>query len=216
MADIDLYAEKRTKEGRHTRNQLAKEGRIPGVMYGREVGSMALAVDAAELKKILKNFGTSSLINLKFKDEKKNNNYKVMVRDLQHDPVRNEIMHVDFQKISMADKIKTSAKIKLTGKPDLPSGMTVQQQRTVEIECLPSKIPGEITVDISDINEGEVLHVGDLQPPEGVKITTDPGTVIASAAYLKTIEPEETPEEIKDKDDDVKEDGNEGEGFKQA
>ncbi|MBM7855211.1 large subunit ribosomal protein L25 [Desulfohalotomaculum tongense] len=198
MADINLEVEERSKGGRHTRNQLARRGQIPGVVYGREIGSMSLAVDAGEIKKIIKNFGTSKLIDLRIKGDDKNT-HRVMIRDLQHDPLRNEITHVDFQKVSMADKIKTTAKIKLVGKPDLPGGVTVQHQLwTVDIECLPAAIPESITVDISSLKEGEAVHVADLDLPEGVKVTTDPGAVVALAAYTRPAEPETVSKEAEE------------------
>ncbi|MTI82114.1 MAG: 50S ribosomal protein L25 [Firmicutes bacterium] len=218
MADINLEVEKRSKGGRATRNKLHKEGRIPGVMYGKEVDSMSLSVDAVDMEKILKKFGSSKIINLNLKGEAEGG-HKVMVRDVQNDPIRGEISHVDFQKVSMKDKVKTTARIVLEGEPELTGDITVQQQlRLVDIECLPSEIPEDIKVDISNLGEGDVIHVTDLRLPDGVKVTSDPTTVVASATYLNTNEPETTPEEVEEsteekdttEEEEVKENQEEG------
>lgn len=201
MGDIKLEVENRSGRGRHTRNQLAKNGKIPGVVYGKEMGSMAVAVDSGEIQKIVRNFGTSKLIDL---DVKGNNDekIKVMVKDLQYDPLRRDVTHVDFQKINMEDEIKTSVRVKLLGDPvGVQEGGVLQQQlRTVEIECLPGDIPESITADISSLRLGSSLQVTDLNLPQGVRIAIDPDTVVASVTVPRVAAEEVEPEEAKEYD----------------
>ncbi|WP_051688246.1 50S ribosomal protein L25/general stress protein Ctc [Desulfofalx alkaliphila] len=196
MEDIKLQVENRVGKGRHARNLLAKKGKIPGVIYGKEMGSMSVAVDALELEKIVNNFGTGRLVNLKFKDAE-GESLQVMVKDLQQHPIRREVTHVDFQKINLHDKVKTTTRIRLVGEAEgVKKGGTVQQQLwNVEIECLPTAIPDNITVDVSALDLGESLYVSDLPATGGVEIATDPETLIATVVLPRAAEPEAVAEE---------------------
>ncbi|MEG6617170.1 50S ribosomal protein L25 [Peptococcaceae bacterium 1198_IL3148] len=202
MTEINLEVDNRPEKGKHARNILAKEGKIPGVVYGKELGNMSIAVDLSDIKKIVRDFGTSKIIDLRVKGSKGGDNQTVMVKDIQYDPVRRELIHVDFQKIDMAHKVKTNVRVKLVGKPVGANrgGALQQQMRTVEVECLPAAIPESITVDVSALELGESLHVFDLSLPEGVKVTSDPDALLAVVAIPRAsvTEPEVTPAEVKE------------------
>lgn len=197
MVDINLEAENRHERGKHARNVLARKGRIPAVVYGKETGNMSIAVDSKEIQKIVRNFGTGKIIDLKLKDAD-SSGMKVLLKDIQYDPVRRELAHVDFQSIKMNEKIKTSIPIKFVGQPvGVQQGGTLQKQlRSLEIECLPTAIPDQIIVDVSSLNIGESIYVDDLTLPEGVKAVNDPAAVIAAVALVRSVESDESmPEE---------------------
>jgi large subunit ribosomal protein L25 len=201
MAKVNLEVDNRSDKGKHVRNVLAKEGKIPGVVYGKELGNMSVSVDIGEIKKIVKEFGTSKIIDLRVKGNDAGNQ-KVMLKDLQYDPVRQELIHVDFQKVDMTHKIKTNVRIKLLGKPaGVNQGGVLQQQiTTIEVECLPSAIPESITVDVSALELGESVYISDLVLPEGVDTTSDPGALVAVMAIPRAsvTEPEVEPEDVKE------------------
>ncbi len=108
----------------------------------------------------------------------------MLVKDYQTDPVKNELLHVDFIEISLKQKITTIVPIVMTNEPVgvKNGGILHQQLRDVEIECLPTQIPDGIEVDVSSIDIGHSLHVSDLVVTEGVKILSDPGEAILSVS----------------------------------
>ena len=193
MVDINLEAENRNERGRHARNVLARQGRIPAVVYGKETGNMSIAVDSKEIQKIVRNFGTGKIIDLRLKGAD-SGGMKVLLKDIQYDPVRKELAHVDFQSIKMTEKIKTGVPIKFVGQPvGVQRGGTLQKQlRALEIECLPTAIPDVITADVSDLDIGESIHVDDLTLPEGVQVVNDPAAVVAAVTVLRSIESDES------------------------
>ncbi len=207
MVDIKLEASSRSERGRHARNLLAQQGRIPGVVYGKEMGSMSIAVDLKDIQRIVKNFGTGKIIDLRLKDGK-GDGMKVLLKDVQYDPVRKELTHVDLQSVKMTEKIKTNVKIKFVGKPigAQQGGVLQRQLDALEIECLPADIPDQIVVDVSDLNVGQSIHVKDLSLPKGVKTTTDPEAVVASVTMMRTAEAEELTSKEPDEEIPAKED----------
>ena len=191
--DVNLTAEIRQRKGRRSRNLLVSGGKIPAVVYGKGIDSMAVAVDAREVTKILQKFGTSQLLDLKVND----NQYKVMIKDLQHHPLSQQLMHMDFLKVDLNVQIKTNVPIRLVGEPQgIKEGGTLQQQlREVEVECLPNNMPEAIEVDISHLAVGEGIHVSDLPALTGVEIISTPDTVIASLVVAQSAPAEDEEEE---------------------
>lgn len=194
--DIQLEAQPRLEHAKSHRRQLREKGMIPAVMYGRNTGTMSIAVDAKELKNILEKVGPNTLIDMRIKggDETR---FKVLVKSLQRDPVRQgELLHADFQQVSLQERIRTTVRIRLTGQPPgvEAGGILTQLVRRVEVECLPAEIPEAITVDISGLDVGEQITVAGLDLPPGVKVLEDRSVplvtiVPAAAAPVELKEP---------------------------
>jgi len=187
---LDLEAQIRENKGKGYAKRLRRGGYLPCVLYGPEIESLPLKVEAKELEKIINNAGEKALIKLKVNDKE----YITMIRELQHHPVKDEMLHADLYQVSLKEKLETEVPLLITGEaPGVKEGGVLQQfLRGVEIRCLPTNIPDYIEVDVSNLEFGESITVGDLKAEEGIEILTDPATTIVSVVSVKV---EEEPEE---------------------
>ncbi len=175
MENLSLVVDKRAQTGKSGARAVRRAGKIPGVVYGIGV-STPLSIPPKELETLL---GTGAGINVVFQlnfEGEAAPDRPVIVKELQRDPMRGDIIHADFLEIRMDEKIQIAAPLTLSGEsPGEKMGGTISQMlRELEIECLPNAMPQYIEVDISEMNIGDVLHVHDLQLPEGVELVADP------------------------------------------
>lgn len=181
--------------GKGPANRLRSQGYIPAVLYGKQVGNLALALNAKELNKVVEQRGASAVSTVEMDGQK----YTAVIRELQRHPVRGDILHCDLFQVSEKDRIETVVPIQLIGeaKGVNAGGILQYQLREVEIECQISQIPEAIEGDISALEIGDSLKVADLIVPEGVEVITDPETVVASITAPQVIadEGEEAAEE---------------------
>ncbi len=191
MADeLILMAEPREVHGKKVK-KLRRQGMIPGVVYGPVVdGTVSVSVDDREFNRFFMAHGHSTIFSLKWEG----GNQPVLIREVQRDPVRQDILHIDFFAPNMDVKLRQNVSVYLSGDVDVP-GATLQQTLTeIEVEALPSDLPSEITLDATGLEEiGDTLTVEDVPPIENVEIITEPETVIASivADAVEEEEPEE-------------------------
>lgn len=191
MADeLILMAEPREVHGKKVK-KLRRQGMIPGVVYGPVVdGTVSVSVDDREFNRFFMAHGHSTIFSLKWEG----GNQPVLIREVQRDPVRQDILHIDFFAPNMDVKLRQNVSVYLSGDVDVP-GATLQQTITeIEVEALPSDLPSEITLDATGLEEiGDTLTVEDVPPIENVEIITEPETVIASivADAVEEEEPEE-------------------------
>lgn len=193
MADAIINANAREERSKSNLHQIRKMGSIPGVLYGKQIGSMAISVDAKDLKNILGSVsGRNTLINMNVNGGK----HTVMVKSLQMDHLHQGIQHVDFQEVLENTKIRTVIPVHLTGTPvGVTHGGIIQHDlRSIEVECLSNQIPSDIKVDISNLEIGDALSVSDLSLPEGVKVLDHPHTTVVGVANAKAPEPAGQPE----------------------
>jgi len=198
VEEYDLSANTRGEQkAKHLRN----DKKIPAVIYGNDYESRSIAVNALTFNKVFEEAGESALINLKIDDEPK---LKVLVHDIQIDAVTGGIIHVDFYKVNMKEKIKTAIPIVEIGESsavvDL-EGALITNKDEVEVECLPADLIPEIEVDISVLKTFEdVIKVSDLKVPAGIEILDDSEEVV----FL--IQPPRSEEEMAELEEEVKED----------
>jgi large subunit ribosomal protein L25 len=190
---IEVKVEKREVTGKKVRF-LRNKGVVPVHLFGHNVESLSLQGDAAVLQKVLSQAGRTRLIDLKVGKSQKNHN--VMVREIQKDPIKGSLLHVDFYEVNMDEKIRVEVPIVLIGEsPALKvrENMLNQNFSSLTIECLPGKMPDRIRVDISSIKEvDQAVHVKDIVLPD-VVIMNDPDLVIAKVS----LRPVEVVEEVK-------------------
>ncbi len=178
MERHSIEADIRTETGKGAARRLRREGRIPGVVYGREKKPESIAIDPGLISKLMH---SNSIFDLTLKgDEEKEE--VVIIKDYQKDVIKGTLTHVDFQFISMDEKISVSVPLRLLGTAaGVHEGGVLQQlMREVDIEALPTNIPSEIELDISELEMANSLSVADLETPEGVEITTDSNEVIVT------------------------------------
>lgn len=173
---ITLKAATRTAVKRGV-GALRRAGLVPGIVYGRHVDPVCIQVDARELLAVLRTAGRNRLITLNIDGADK----MVLAREVQRDPIRGSIRHVDFYQVSMTEKINADVAIEHTGEsPDMKSGMGVllQEMNTLSIRCLPADLVERITVDVSNLKVDEAIHVRDLVIPPGIEVMDDADAVV--------------------------------------
>lgn len=177
---MDLAVSNRTKFGKSTKS-LRTKGLIPAELYGHGMENKHLEVDGKVFRKVFKEAGENTIINLVLADGKK---HPALVTDVQYDFVSSEIQHVDFYEVRMDQKIKAPIPIEFVGEaPAIKEfgGVFTRSMEEVEVEALPADLPQSFTVDISTLKElNQSVYVKDLQVPANVKLLVDSDTVIAT------------------------------------
>ncbi|ACL70867.1 50S ribosomal protein L25/general stress protein Ctc [Halothermothrix orenii] len=194
MERYNLKAEVRKDTGKGVARKLRRNGLIPGVIYGKTRKPQPLAVDAKDLNKVV---GGNAILDMTLVDGDKEEKETAVVKDLQRDPVQGNILHVDFQHISMTDKLTVSVPVHIVGNARgvVAGGVLQQLAREIEVECLPTDIPDEIEVDITDLGLGDSLSVGDIEPPANTDFITPEDEVIVTIVAPSEAVEEEVPAE---------------------
>lgn len=191
MHTVALAAQKRKTLGKGAARSLRRQSLVPAVLYGRDVESSLLAVSPRDLEKAISTGSAENiLIDLTITDGESMLSQRAMIREIQVDPVRRNILHVDFLGISMDRQITVEVPVNLVGDPvGLSAGGMLQQVlRSVEISCLPDRIPDALELDVSSLTMGHSFHVSDLRAPEGVELVADPRLTIATVLAPKRME----------------------------
>ena len=201
MERIELKAQIRKETGKKHNKQLRKDGFIPGVVYKEGKETVNLKLNERDLVTALyTKAGENILINLKVEDGPKGKGRVVIIKEVQHHPIRDQILHVDFQEISLTEKLTTDIPIAVKGEAEgvvKDEGVLEHVIWEVKVECLPTDIPEKIEVDVTNMKIGDSVLVKDLQTPPGVRILDDAGqTVIAVESPHVEKPPEEVAEEI--------------------
>jgi len=175
---VVLNAEIRDKSGKGYSRRLRSQGMVPAVLYGQDIENLTLTVNAKDLKKIIKNHGRNVLINLKVND----NENTVMLREIQKSIIKDDIIHADFFKISLKEKIEVTVPIVLLGDAvGIKDGGILQNQlRELSVKVLPTEIPDTIEIDISNLEFGEAVAVKDVEVAPEIELLNDPDEIIAS------------------------------------
>ena len=183
-----LNVQARTAGGTGDARRLRKTGLIPAIVYGKGVEPKCISVNATEWQLLSRNeLNILSLVE----DGKET---LVLLKEVQHDPIRNRTRHLDFQAIRMDQKIK--AHVAVRPGHALPAGASAgglleQNIHEIEVESLPQDLPEEIIVDVSGMNLGDMIHVGDIQMPEGVVAVTHADIVVFTEVDESAAEAEE-------------------------
>lgn len=189
-AEISLAAEaNRPRGSRHSR-RLRAAGRIPAIVYGHGIEPLAVAVDARELRAVLTTeAGFNALLNLSVDS----GSHLTLARDIQRDPVRGTVIHVDFQIVRRDEIVSAEVPVVLVGEAEevhRGDGVVEQQLFSLVVHATPARIPTSIDVDISGLAIGDTVRVGDLALPDGATTDIDPeqAVVVAQARQAEEIE----------------------------
>ena len=190
-----ITARSREGRGKGAARQTRREGRIPGVLYGHGEDSVPLTVDANELQRLVHTISIeNTIVDL---DLGSGEPYKVLIRELQRHPFRDEFVHIDFFHVAMDEKIQVEVPIVLIGTPTgvkNKGGVLDHQLRELEVFCLPGSIPEKIELDVSHLDIGDSIHVSDIELPD-VEILTDLDRSVVAVLAPTVIEVEEVAEE---------------------
>lgn len=173
-----LESKKREKTGKEVAKKLRREGLIPAVLYGHN-GTRALSVREPDFKKLFDEIGEHSIISLDIDGGEK---AEVIVKGFQLDPVKRNIIHVDFFEIERGKVLRTEIPIKIEGvsKGVKKGGILELFIRDLEIECLPQDIPENITINVDELDLGDSLHVRDLGVSPRVTLISNPEQVVVT------------------------------------
>ncbi|MBL7197399.1 MAG: 50S ribosomal protein L25 [Candidatus Omnitrophica bacterium] len=199
MEQIELNFQTREENeiGKQGTNRLRGQGFIPAIIYSAGEKSVAIKLDKKELKKI--DISRESIVlNLVSEKGKKT----VLIKEVQHHPVSDAVLHIDFNHISLHEKIEVKVPVVIKGEAPgvkVDGGVLEHLLWEVEVECLPTNIPEKFEADVSGFNIGDFVYIKDLSPPSGVKIINDPETAVISVAPPRKEEvKEEAVEEVKE------------------
>jgi large subunit ribosomal protein L25 len=184
----ELTIEKREATGKGPARRLRRAGRVPAILYGGPT-PVKVSVNPHDIYRLIHGHeGGTQLLQVVFNtgdDKTATDKRMAIIRDLQYDPVSEDVIHVDLQEVAMDKPLQVAVPLRHVGEArgvkDV-GGILEMILREVQVSCLPSAIPEVITADVSDLGIHDVLTVRDLVVPEGVRILTDPGQAVATVA----------------------------------
>ena len=186
---MELVVQKREILGRKV-GASRKAGLIPAEIYGRGLENIHISVPAKEFKKVFKEAGETTIVNLVLDSQK----YPVLIQDIKYHPVKDGIEQVDFYRVRMDEKLKVKIPLEFVGISlgvKDKEGVLVKSMQELEVEALPANIPHGIKVDISKLNDiGQSIYVKDLDIPVDVKVMVSGENVVATLAQKVSVEQE--------------------------
>ena len=185
MDQINVEALPRDERGKNAARRARKSGQVPAVLYGGKGKAVAVSVNAKQLSLLLRSeHGHNSILKLKLPGGEE----AAMLKDWQVDPVAGTLVHVDLLRIAMDAVMRFRIPVHTFGEPQgvkLQGGIFEMVTREVEVECLPTDIPNEIRVDVTELMIGKQLRAGDLPlEKDKVKLASDPQRVVAHVVAL--------------------------------
>ena len=200
--DFDLIAETREDQGKGASRRLRHQGKVPAIIYGAGRPPRALAFDHNKVIKQLENESFySSVLNIKVRDKSQ----AAILKDMQRHPAKNQIMHMDFQRIVADQEIKMNIPLHFIGEDVAPGvkvggGKVSHHMTEVEIVCLPKHLPEYIEMDITEVELDEMLYLSDIKLPEGVEMPAlaqgpEANRAVVSIHVIKEVVIEEEEEE---------------------
>lgn len=193
MQSVNIEAVMR-KPGKNAARKLKEEGYIPAILYGKGMESIPLAIQNNRLREIIQKHGRNVLLNVIVNGSTHN----AIIKDIQENTLKGNVVHVDFQRVSMYEKIEATVPLKFEGIGVVESrgGIVQHQLWEINVESLPDNMPEEIVVDLSNLKIGDTLYIKDLAVPDGVEKTDDPDEVVLFVLAPKAAEEEETTETV--------------------
>jgi len=175
-----------------------KSGDLPAIVYGQEKDNEPIFLNAHEFSRVFSQAGQNTIIELKIDQDKSSN---VLIQDIARHPVTNDITHADLLRLNMSQSIRAQIPLSFVGEASAVyqlEGTLLTNIEEVEVETLPAKLPPNIEVDISGLDDFEkTIHIKDLNIPEGVELLVDPDELVCK------VEPPRSQEEIDALDEEV-------------
>ncbi|MGV3758741.1 MAG: 50S ribosomal protein L25 [Actinomycetota bacterium] len=190
MAEIILHATPRPPQGTRPARRLRAEGKVPGVVYGLGGDPVPLTVDWRELRAALvTEQGLNAIINLELDGERT----PTLVKEIQRHKVRRDVLHVDFIRVDLNKPVDVEVAIHLEGEAEAvaaENGVVDQVMTALLITAKPADIPAQLTIDISSLEIGSALRVGDIELPAGVTTSVDAEEAVVTASHQVVEVPE--------------------------
>jgi len=193
MDQTTLACALREKTGTATSRRLRRDNRVPCVVYGHKQDPVHLSVDGAEIEKLV-HAGTR-MVQLDVGGRRE----QALIKSVQHNAMGDAIVHVDFTRVAMDERIELAVPIETVGtaKGALAGGVLDLVHKELQVSCLPGNIPEEISVKVTDLQIGDRILVRDLPLPSDVTTSEDPGmtvVVVHPPTVVEVVSAEEEPE----------------------
>jgi len=195
---IELKTNIRTTTGNGPARRLRQKGQIPAVLYGPGTESVLLSVNISDIDRILKKGRIGqALLNLVILNNEETSTKTVMVKELQHHPVSRDFLHIDFYEVAMDRKIMVNIPVTTIGKAKgVETGGILQiVRRELEVQCFPLDVPESIEIDITDLDVGDSIHLGDISRQSKIEFLYDENITVVTVVTPKIEEEEEVVEE---------------------
>lgn len=207
-----LKARPRAETGKEAARKLRAEGRIPAVIYGKDMEARALSLDLQETEYLFHRIAVENTI-LDLVIEGDDEPFQTLIREIQSYPHKPGLLHVDFLRIQKGVAVEVEIPVRLDGIPigvREAGGILEQLINELRVKCIPSMIPEVVSLDVTGLEVGGSLHVSDVDLGEGVDLLVDPERTICSVQIPKVVvveeeEPEEELEEGVEEGEDVAE-----------
>ena len=186
---IKLTAQARSHAGRNAVKKIKSQGLIPAVIYGGAEPPQNLQVVAREMSRVLsQSTGEHFLVELQVADGAQVSSRLALVQEVQHHPVRGDVVHVDFQAVDANKALHSEVSIETIGEPSgvkNQGGLLELSLHSIEVECLPKDLPEVIAIDVSALSVGDAIHIRDLALPAGVVARGNPDLTVVHVAAPK-------------------------------
>jgi len=190
MSELSIDVQKRTETGTNANRRLRQSGKIPAVVYGGGKETVPIQLNRKTLIDLMKSGeNENAIFLLKLADSGQERH--AMIHDMQIDPLTRQVIHIDFQRIVMTEKVKVQVPVELVGTAHgvkVEGGMIDFVHREVAVECMPGDIPKHLDLDVTELRVGQHVEAKDLKLPEGVTLAEEPDRVILSLSHTKAEE----------------------------
>ncbi|MBN1795269.1 MAG: 50S ribosomal protein L25 [Sedimentisphaerales bacterium] len=178
--NLVLKTDKREHTGKKAAQQVRKQSQIPAIVYGHKEEPVSISVDKHDFTEGIHH--GRRLMELKIGRKKE----IVIVKDLQYDYLGKDIIHADLMRVSESERVEVNVPIEIKGtaKGAGEGGIIEEQLGSLEVECMVTEIPEKFVVRVNNLDIGDNLHAGDIELPQGVKLITDPETVVVTCRMV--------------------------------
>jgi large subunit ribosomal protein L25 len=186
MAEVKLKAQIRKERGKRTAKKLRAKGKVPGIVYGKGIEPVLIELDAREVHFLTHGAHAASLesviVSLEMGDEGGRDSRSTLIKEMQVDPIKDEVIHIDFHQISLEERIHARIPVVTVGECRGVStgGILEHTLRELDVACRAMDLPEEATVDITELELGESIHVRDIDLGPKVEILNDPELSVVS------------------------------------
>jgi len=219
MKSVELTAYPRTAAGRSGVSKLRREGRIPAVIYGRGSVSKSLEVNLKDIEHIIHHsISETRLVEVAIEGENKAR-HLALLQEVQHHPLKGTVLHIDLREVSKDEKVVVNLPVETIGESEgvkTGGGLLEHVLFKLRIRALPQDIPEYIEVDVTNLQLGQTIHIGDITVPSGVEILGDRNIPVVSIAVPREAKEEEAAEGAPTEPEVIKEKKETAEGDKKA
>lgn len=183
----------REKKTHHEARKTRREGKVPGILYGKAIRNMLFEVGAIELDRYIVEEGCNSLIDVDINGE----NHKAMIKEVQRDPVNRKIIHLDLQQVEEGKIVTANVPVNFVGEDNLVrNGIVLQKQKdSIKVKCEAENIPKAVTIDVAKAKVGDNFKISDVEFGQEISIMDNLDSVMASVTFEQKVKTLETIEE---------------------